>query len=145
VVRALPLAALAAAALLAGCGGHKPASPEAVVRAWSAAINAGDDEKAAGLFAPGAVVTQGASITLATHGDAVQWNSGLPCAGFVQSVEVQAEQATAVFVLGGRPGHRCGGPGQKAAAIFTVHDGKIVSWEEIAVPGSPAAPAAPQA
>jgi hypothetical protein len=141
-LRALPLAALAAAALLAGCGGHKTASPESVVRAWSAAINAGDDKKAADLFAPGAVVIQGIQITLATHGDAVEWNSGLPCAGFVKSVDVEGEKATAVFVLGGRPGHQCDGPGQKAAVEFVVHEGKIVSWQQIPVPGAATGPAA---
>jgi limonene-1,2-epoxide hydrolase len=141
-VRVLPLAALAAAALLAGCGGHKARSPEQVVRAWSAAINAGDDEKAADLFAPGAVVVQGIQITLTTHDDALQWNSGLPCAGYVQSVDVAGEQATAIFVLGSRPGHMCDGPGQKAAAVFTVHEGKIVLWHQIPVPGSENAPPA---
>ena len=140
-MRVPPFAALAAAALLAGCGGHKTASPESVVRAWRAAINAGDDEKAADLFAPGAIVVQGIQVTLANHGDAVRWNSGLPCAGFVKWVEVDGETATAVFVLGGRPGHRCDGPGQKAAAVFVVHAGKIVSWRQVPVPGSPAAPA----
>jgi limonene-1,2-epoxide hydrolase len=141
-LRALTLAALVSAAFLTGCGGHKPASPESVVRAWSAAINAGDDEKAADLFAPGAVVIQGIQLTLATRGDAVQWNSGLPCAGFVQSVDVEGEQATAVFVLGGRTGHRCDAPGQKAAAVFVVHEGKIVSWHQVSVPASAAGPSA---
>ena len=141
-MRTLSVAVLAAAALLAGCGGHKAASPEKVVREWSAAINAGDDEKAAGLFAAGAVVIQGIQITLATHDDAVQWNSGLPCAGYVQSVDVEGEKATAVFVLGRRPGHLCDGPGQKAAAVFEVHDGKIVLWHQIPVPGTEAAPPA---
>jgi hypothetical protein len=141
-LRVLPFAALAVAALLAGCGGHKAASPESVVREWSKAINAGDNERAADLFAPGAVVVQVTEITLATHADAVQWNEGLPCAGHIQSVVVEGEQATAVFVLGGRPGHFCSGPGQKAAAVFTVHDGKIVLWHQVPVPGSANAPPA---
>jgi hypothetical protein len=141
-LRILPFAALAAAALLVGCGGHEAASPESVVRAWSNAINAGDNEKAASLFAPGAVVVQGTEITLATHDDAVQWNAGLPCAGHIESVDVDGEEATAIFVLGGRPGHFCTGPGQKAAAVFTVHDGKIVLWHEIPVPGTANAPPA---
>ena len=135
-MRAFPLAMLAAAVLLAGCGGHKAASPERVARAWSDAINAGDDEKAADLFAPGAVIVQGTQITLSTHADALQWNAGLPCAGHVVSVDVEGEQATVVFVLGRRPGHLCDGPGQRAAAVFGVHDGKIVLWHQIPVPGS---------
>ena len=70
------------------------------MRAWSTAINAGNDEQAAALFAPGAIVVQGSQVTLATHADAVHWNSGLPCAGHIESVAVEGEQATAVFVLG---------------------------------------------
>src|SRR5437868_14296385 len=87
--------ALLTAALLAGCGGHKPDSPENVVRAWNAALNAGDNEKAGGLFAPGAVVVQGVEIVLQTRADAVVWNAGLPCAGATDQVDVNGEHVTA--------------------------------------------------
>ena len=60
------LAVVALASSLAACGGHS-ASPENVARAWSKAINAGDNEAAARLFAPGAVVVQGPEIVLRTH------------------------------------------------------------------------------
>ena len=140
-MRSLVLASLAAAALAAGCGAHKPAaqpaSPESVARAWSKAINAGDNEAAARLFAPGAVVVQGPEIVLRTHADAVAWNAGLPCAGRITAVMVDGERATVTFVLGRRPGQVCGGPGQKAAAVFTVRHGKIVLWHQIPPPGGP--------
>jgi len=128
--------ALLAVALLAGCGGHKPASPESVVRAWSAAINAGENEKAADLFAPGAVVVQSGQLVLRTHADAVAWNAALPCAGHIVQIATDGEQATATFLLGERPGQICDGPGQKATAVFTVHRGKIVLWHQVPNPGA---------
>jgi hypothetical protein len=134
-LRSLPLALLAAAALLAGCGGHTAASPESVARAWSKAINTGDNEAAASLFAPGAVVIQDTRIVLRNHADAVAWNAGLPCAGKITDVSVDGENATVTFVLGMRPGQVCGGPGEPAAAIFTVRNGKIVVWHQIPPPG----------
>ena len=71
------LAAACVLALLAGCGGGKT-SPASVVRAWSKALDAGDNQAAADLFAPGAQVIQGPVVTsLRTHADAVAWNAGL--------------------------------------------------------------------
>lgn len=114
-----------------------PASPEQVVRAWSRALNAGDNEAAARLFAEGAIVAQGGlGYVLATHEDAVLWNAGLPCSGQVVEVTVEENVVTAVFSLGHRPVSRCDAPpGTLAAARFTVRAGKIVGWEQIAVPG----------
>ncbi len=113
------------------------------MRAWSKAIDAGDDEAAANLFAPGAIVVQNGQTVLRTHADAVQWNAGLPCAGHVAAITVDGEQATVTFVLGPRPGHTCDGPGQEATAVFTVHRGKIVLWRQVPNPstgsGAPAA------
>jgi hypothetical protein len=39
-----------------------------------------------------------------------------------------------IFKLGDRPNHACDGPGDEAAALFRVRDGKIVLWHETAVP-----------
>jgi hypothetical protein len=134
-LRTFVLALLAATALVAGCGGHAAASPESVARAWSKAINTGDNEAAAHLFARGAVVIQGEQIVLQTLADAVAWNAGLPCAGRITDLVVDGDRVTVTFVLGQRPGQLCGGPGQTAAAIFTVRRGKIVLWHQIAPPG----------
>jgi hypothetical protein len=114
-----------------------PTSPEQVARAWSRALNAGDNEAAARLFANGAIVAQGGlQFVLATREDAVLWNKGLPCSGHIVEVTVEADVATAVFSLGHRPLSRCDvPPGTLAAARFTVRAGKIVGWEQIAVPG----------
>jgi hypothetical protein len=134
-LRSLAFALLAAAALVAGCGGHAASSPESVARAWSKAINAGDNDAAARLFAPGAIVIQDQQIVLRTRADAVAWNGGLPCAGRITDLAVDGDRVTVTFVLGRRPGQICGGPGQKAAAVFTVHRGKIVLWHQIPPPG----------
>jgi limonene-1,2-epoxide hydrolase len=115
--------------------------PDAVVRAWSAALNRNDNEHAARLFAHGARVVQpGVDVRLRSHALAVAFNNALPCAGRIVALEVQGDRATATFVLGQRPKHRCDGPGQKAAALFVVRNGKIVRWEQVPVPkGSPTA------
>lgn len=107
------------------------------MRAWSRALNAGDNEAAARLFADGAVVEQASfRFLLATHDDIVRWNASLPCSGHVVEIAAEAEVATVVFSLGHRPASRCDvPPGTLAAARFTVRGGKIVGWEQVAVPG----------
>lgn len=118
-------------AALAGCGGGSP-SPESVVRAWSNALNAGDNERAASLFAPGAEIVQsGRVLRLWTHADAVAWNAALPCSGRIVSISTEGDTATATFVLGDRLTSACDGPGQRATAVFRVRDGKIVLWHQL--------------
>ncbi len=123
---------------LAGCGAGPP-SAESVVRAWSAALNQDDNQTAAKMFAPGAKVVQAGSVlTLHTHGDAVAWNSALPCAGRILSIHSKGNIATATFLLGDRPHSRCDGPGQRATAIFRVVKGRIVLWHQTGSGGPPA-------
>jgi limonene-1,2-epoxide hydrolase len=111
------------------------ASPAAVARAWSRALNANDNERAARLFATNARVLQpGVDVRLTSHRLAVAFNDALPCAGRIVSVSVRGNRATATFVLGRRPKHRCTGVGQKAAALFVVERGKIVRWQQVPVP-----------
>ena len=124
-------------ALAAACGGASR-SPESVVRAWSRAINAGDDEAAGDLFASGAEVIQGGRITrLRTHDDAVAWNAGLPCSGTIVALVRSGDVVRATFVLGNRRYTPCDGPGQRATAIFRIRDGKIVLWHQIVTAGEP--------
>jgi hypothetical protein len=128
-----------AAVVLAGCGGHAKsatsATPESIVRAWSKALNAGDNEAAARLFAVGAVVIQGPyGVRLATHRMAVEFNASLPCSGEILKMKRKGEVVTAIFVLGDRPASRCDGPNQRAAAAFTIRKGKIVRWEQVPTP-----------
>jgi hypothetical protein len=139
------LAALAAlllvvVALAAGCGG-RATSPESVVREWSEALNAGDNERAADLFAHGAQIVQGNDVYfLQTHADAVEFNSALPCSGKIVEVKTDEDTATATFLLGDRKKSSCDAPGQKALAAFKVLNGKIVLWHQLPSPTPPPAP-----
>lgn len=135
---AIGLAALSAATVLGAANAAAPKTPEQVVRAWSKALNAGHDRAAGALFARNAVTVQGPYvIRLRSLKLATLWNSGLPCAGRIVALRVKGNVAVATFVLGERPGHRCDGPGERAAAKFTVVKGKIVRWEQVA-PDEPA-------
>jgi limonene-1,2-epoxide hydrolase len=129
------IAALALALVLTGCGGHSAPSAEDTARAWSAALNASDNEAAAKLFAPDTEIIQNGEIVLQTHRDAVRWNAGLPCGGHITRVIRQRKnQVLVVFTLTQRPGHRCDAPGIKAAAVFRVEHGKIVLWRQTVPP-----------
>jgi limonene-1,2-epoxide hydrolase len=117
-----------------GCG-SEVASPESVVRSWSDALNADDNDRAAELFAKDAQVIQGDLLRrLHTHADAVAFNRGLPCSGQIVHLEVRGNEVEATFVLGDRRFTRCDGPGERAAAIFRIRNGKIVLWHQVGVP-----------
>ncbi len=132
------LALTIALLVAAGCGGGEP-SPESVVRAWSEALNTGDDEAAADLFAPGAEVIQGnARGRLRTHAEAVLFNRSLPCSGRIVRVESKEDGITATFLLGDRPRSACDAPGVEVRAFFRVANGKITLWHQL--PGSSGGP-----
>jgi limonene-1,2-epoxide hydrolase len=138
VNRLLALAVVLAVAVV-GSGGaiaaRSSASPAAVARAWSKALDANDNVRAAQLFAPNARIVQGGiDARLTTRALAIAFNASLPCAGRVIAVTVQGNRAIATFVLGERPKHHCDAPGIKAAALFVVRGGKITLWQQIAVP-----------
>ena len=137
---AFALAVLVVAAVSIAQAASAAPSPAAVVRAWSKALNANDNERAARLFAPGARVIQpGVDVRLVSHKLAVEFNDALPCAGRITEIRVHGSSATATFVLGHRPKHRCDGSGQKAAARFVIRAGKIVRWQQVPVPSGPTA------
>ena len=130
---------LAAVLTLAACGGHKPASAEQVARSWSAALDRNDNQAAARLFVDGAHIVQNGELTFTDHADAVRWNAALPCGGTITSVSRQsATDVLVIFTLENRPGHACDAPGQQAAALFRVRNGKIVLWHQTDVPPSAA-------
>jgi len=111
---------------------------EAVVRAWSAALNAGDNEAAADLFAPGALIVQaGVAVPLPDHATAVQWNASLPCSGTIVDIDIDVARAivVATFALGDRSTGPCNAaPGTLAAAAFLIENGKIAVWQQVAPP-----------
>jgi limonene-1,2-epoxide hydrolase len=140
-MRLLAAAALVALLLVAPASAA-PKTPAQVVRAWSAALNRGDNEAAANLFAKNAVVTQnGVKLVLSTHHLAVLWNEGLPCAGHILKITVTKNIADAIFRLGERKGIKCDAPGIEARAAFKIVNGKIVYWAQLPVPKPKSAPA----
>ena len=117
-----------------------PPSPPAVVRAWSRALNANDNAAAARLFADEARVIQAPVFDVrVTFQGALLFNEGLPCGGTIIALQRHGNRVVATFRLKKRPQHACSGVGQKAAAAFTVVRGKIVRWEQVAVPAAPTA------
>jgi SnoaL-like domain len=132
--------ALCAVVVAAGCGAGSP-SAERVVRDWSRALNSGDNEAAADLFAVDAEVIQaGVETRLRTHGDAVAWNSALPCSGRIVALSRRGEEVRATFLLGDRSGSPCDAPGAQATALFRVVDGKIVLWHQLQGGAAPQPP-----
>jgi SnoaL-like domain len=115
-----------------------PPSPPAIVRQWSAALNSNHNAAAAKLFAPGARIVQPGVDVKASPKLALAFNISLPCAGRIVRMTVKGDTVVATFVLGQRPKHKCSAkPGEKAAAVFVVRNGKIVLWEQVAVPAAP--------
>jgi hypothetical protein len=133
---------LLCAALVGGCGRGsgktdepKPATPEEIVRAWSAALNSGQDKRAAALFADGAKITQGdVEYTLINAAGRFEFNSGLPCSGQIVELHSTGAEVTATFQLGERANHRCDAPGVDTTAVFTIRNGKIVAFRQLAAP-----------
>jgi hypothetical protein len=124
------------ACLGSACGGHSTSAPERIVRSWSAALNAGQNDRAASLFAPNAQIVQGnVVLTFRTHADAVAWNAGLPCSGRIVALSRNGGDVTATFVLGDRPASPCDGPGERARALFRIRHGKIVLWHQLPIAG----------
>jgi len=143
---------LACALLLAGCGGaakpHATASPhpshaeqlKAVVRAWSANLNAGNNAAEARLFSLPALMIQGEFVyKLVSASQVARWHAALPCSGKILSITVRGNFATAVFRLGNRPTSRCDAPGTLAAARFRIVRGRIRVWEQVPPPSAPVA------
>jgi hypothetical protein len=126
---------------LAACsrGEDDRAGPEEVVRAWSRALNAGDNRAAAALFAVGARIEQfDFVLTVRTLDDALIWNRTLPCSGKIVELTTQGEeQATATFLLGDRKTSPCDAPGGEAVALFRVREGKIVLFRQLPAEAPP--------
>jgi hypothetical protein len=108
---------------------------KAVVRAWSANLNAGDNAAESRLFSLPALMIQGPyGYRLRTRAQVAQWHAGLPCSGKILSIKVRGRYATAVFRLGDRLTSKCDAPGTLAAARFTIVRGKIVVWQQVPPP-----------
>ena len=76
---------------------------EAAVRAWSRALNAGDNDAVARLFALPAMISQGDRIgQFDTYADIARFTRAFPCSGTVVDVTFETDEAVAVFELGDR-------------------------------------------
>jgi hypothetical protein len=110
---------------------------KAVVRAWSARLDAGDNAGLARLFRVPVLMTQGPFVfRLVTRSQVARWHATLPCSGRVVSIAVKGRIATAVFRLGNRATSKCDAPGTLAAARFTIVGGKIIAWQQVPPPSS---------
>ena len=132
-MRFLLAVAVSSAAVLAACSGRdKAPSPTEVVRSWSAALNVGDNEGAAALFAHRATVVQGNTVVrIRSRTDAVLFNESLPCAGRIVALSSDGERVRATFLLRDRQTSRCDGPGTRTTAVFHIRAGKIVLWHQL--------------
>lgn len=130
--------------LLAGCGGadepeptlpgpQKGSAEERAIRGWSAALNRGDYDEAAGFFAPGALVEQVRSFRLRDRKAAEEFNRSLPCRAEVTDVEREGDTLVAAFKLrgGSGPSQSCGGD---ARVRFRFRDGRFSEWRQLAEP-----------
>ena len=134
----LPLLAASLALVLPApveaAGATDPAGREAVVRAWSKRLNAGDDDGAARLFRLPAVIVQTGTLRIRTHLGLAAWHAQLPCAGTISSIVVQGRFATARLRLRDGYGSRCDSRGVVVAVRFEIVGGKIASWVQLPWP-----------
>ena len=129
------LAALGVTLLLAltACGGGSGQGAADVVRSWSAALDGYDNLRAASFFAPNIAIVQGDQLEhLTTHGQAVAWNAGLPCAGKIASLKQIGSAVEVTFQLVSGRHRQCQDPGgAEAIAVLVVEHGKIILWDQI--------------
>jgi hypothetical protein len=147
-------AALAALAVLAGCGdsgssttlgtatipGGADTGDVKVIGAWVDALRAGKVNQAASYFALPSIVQNGTPpIELKTRDDVVSFNDSLPCGAKLVSASSEGQVTTATFKLTNRPGGHCGaGAGQAASTAFVIENGRIVHWARVAGGAAPA-------
>jgi hypothetical protein len=108
---------------------------DAVVRAWSERLNAGDNSGIAKLFSvPATIIQAPFKYRFRSRAVIAQWHASLPCSGRIIRISFYRDTATAVFRLGNRGVTQCDGPGKLAAARFTIVKGLITVWQQVAVP-----------
>jgi hypothetical protein len=138
---------VAFALVLAGCGAsakpHDAAPPQpsqadrmkAVVRAWTANLNAGNNAAEARLFSLPAVISlmEGPyGCYCLTPAEVAHFHAQLLCSGKIVSIKVRGRYATAVFRLGDREISKCDSPGGSLTAVrFTIVRGKISVWKQM--------------
>jgi hypothetical protein len=109
---------------------------KAVVRAWTANLDASNNAAEARLFRLPALISlmegpYGCNRCL-TPAEVVQLHAHLLCSLEIVSIKVRGRYATAVFrPLGDRQTSKCDSPsGSLTALRFTIVRGKITAWEQ---------------
>jgi SnoaL-like domain len=118
----------------AGCGGsHGHKTPAQVVRAWSAALNRGDEEAAAALFGPKAVFVAGDYQTvLRTREQVLAFHREIVWCGPIVRLAAHGDEVEAQFSLASRPTAHCERGGRERGSVyFRIRDGKIVFFDRI--------------
>jgi ketosteroid isomerase-like protein len=112
----------------AGCGGSSHRTPAQVVRAWSAALNRGDEAAAAALFDRKAVFVAGDHQTvLRTRAEALALHRAMGWCGPIVMLVANGNEVEAQFSLALRPrGHCERGGRERGSVYFRIRDGKIV-------------------
>src|SRR2546421_541197 len=116
----LTIVALAAATAAAGCGSDSTSPPD-VVRAWSKALNRGDNESAALLFGPRVKFVAGDYVTVVRgHERAVAFNAGLGWCGPIVRLVAKGTDVTAQFALVTRGAGRCAAGREHGSGFFRI-------------------------
>jgi hypothetical protein len=125
------LAVLALA--VAGCGGSSHRTPAQVVRAWSAALNRGDEEAAAALFGSKVEIVAGDYQTvLHTRAEVLAFHREIVFCGPIVRLAREHDEIVALFSLASRRSGRCDRGGREQASVaFRIRDGKIVFFDQI--------------
>jgi hypothetical protein len=141
------LAVTAFALVLAGCGAsakpHHAAPPlpsradrmKAVVRAWTANVNAENNAAAARLFSLPALISlmEGPyGCYCLTRAEVFDFHAQLPCSAEIVSISVRGRYAAAVFRTSDRQFSKCDSPpGSLTGVRFTIVRGKITVWQQV--------------
>jgi len=111
-----------------------------VVRAWSAALRAGDVAAATALWAVPSKVQNGTPVlTLSTREFVRTFNAALPCGSVVTATGAAKGYTITTFRLTERKGGDCdAAAGATARCAIRVRDGKIAEWYRLPdAPGTP--------
>ena len=143
----LLLALVALALVLAGCGAsakaHQAAPPQpsqadrmtAVVRAWTANLNTGNNAAEVRLFSLPAVISGMAGpygCYCLTRAEVFQFHVQLLCSLKIVSIKARGRYATAVFrIMGDRETSKCDHPGTRTGVRFTIVRGKITVLKQV--------------
>jgi uncharacterized protein YceK len=131
--------AIAAVVVLGGCsGGHAKTVPsqkdmadEATIRLWTQALYDGQYDRAAGFFAPGAIVQQYGTRVLRNHAEAVAFNRALTCRASVLSISHEKNGVLlTTFNLGTGPHGGCTSGGTVRVRFF-LRRGLIETWHQV--------------